>query len=334
MTHDARLAALERRGYTRRQAEFLTLVLLHSGYFLRRQHAAFFGVEDGARTTDFVRALVQHHLATRRVFDRQTQVFRIGSGMLYDAIGEPDSRLRRAAEPDVVTHRLMTLDVLTAFRERPCLATEAEKVDFFTDMHHVPVADLPGHLYRSHRPDVPPTTRHFVDRVPVLIGGFDVTFVYVQGWAPLGAFASFLNAYTPLLRRLPHAVIRFCTPDERVIERAARMCHRRFGAGTSNVTTPVDAKVILAHFDARRRFETRQFRTFTERDLERLRRDLDRFQGPYYEMWYDRWRVEGDAAQPPLRPVGLDDRAAPGVQFVPHILSDRYPFSGRIQEAA
>jgi len=70
---------------------------------LRRQHAAFFGVEDGARTTDFVRALVQRHLATRRVFDRQTQVFRIGSRMLYDAIGEPDSRLRRAAEPDVVT---------------------------------------------------------------------------------------------------------------------------------------------------------------------------------------------------------------------------------------
>jgi len=25
---------------------------------LRRQHAAFFGVEDGARTTEFVRALV------------------------------------------------------------------------------------------------------------------------------------------------------------------------------------------------------------------------------------------------------------------------------------
>jgi hypothetical protein len=64
--------------------------------------------------------------------------------MLYDAIGEPDSRLRRAAEPDVVTHRLMTLGVLTAFRERRCLATEAEKVDFFTDLHHVPVADLPG----------------------------------------------------------------------------------------------------------------------------------------------------------------------------------------------
>jgi len=227
----------------------------------------------------------------------------------------------------------MTLDVLTAFRGRPCLATEAGKLAFFTDMHHVPVADLPGHLYRSHRPDVRPTTRHFMDRVPVLIGGFDVTFVYVQGWAPLGAFAGSLNASTPLLRRLPHAVIRFCTPDERVIERAARMCHRRFGSGPSDVTTPVDAKVILAHFDARRRFETRQFRTFTELDLERLRRDLDRFQGPYYEMWCDRWRAEGDAAQPSLRPLGLDDRAAPGVQFVPHILSDRYPFSGRIQAA-
>ena len=334
MTYEARLAALERRGYTRRQSEFLVLVLLNSGYFLRRQHAAFFRVEDGSCTTDFVRALLQRHLATRRVFDRQTQVFRIGSRMLYDAIGEPDSRLRRAAEPDAITQRLMTLDVLVAFRERPYLATEAEKVHFFTDLFDVPLSDLPGHLYRSHRPDVPPTTRHFVDRVPVLLGAHDTTFVYVQGWAPLGAFAGFLNAYTPLLRRLPHAVIRFCTPDERVIDRAARMCQRRFGSPLPEVTTPADAHVVLAHFDARRRFETRQFRSFTDQELERLRRDLDRFQGPYYETWYERWRVEGAAAQPPIKPTSVDDRAAPGVQFVPHILSDRYPFSGRVQEAA
>jgi len=139
---------------SRREAEFLTLVLLHSGYPPCRQHAAFFSVEDGARTTEFV-------------------------------------------------------------------------------------------------------------RVPLLIGGFDLAFVYVQRFAPLGAFTGFLNAYTPLLRRLPHAV-----------------------------------------------------------------------QGPCYEIWYDRWRLEGDAAQPPLRTLSVEGRAAPGGQLVPHILSDRYPISGRIQEAA
>jgi hypothetical protein len=31
-----------------------TRVLFHSGHFLRRQHPAFFGVEDGARTTEIV----------------------------------------------------------------------------------------------------------------------------------------------------------------------------------------------------------------------------------------------------------------------------------------
>ena len=334
MTDEARFAALQRRGYTRRQSEFLTLVLLNIGYSLRRQHAALFRVADGSCTTEFVRGLMQRHLATRRVFDRQTQVFRTGSRMLYDVIGEPDSRLRRAAEPDAVTQRLITLDVLIACRERPYPATEAEKVDFFTDLFNVPVAALPGHLYRSHRPDVPPTTRHFVDRVPVLLGSDDLTFVYVQRWAPLGAFAGFLNAYTSLLRRLPHAVIRFCTPDERVIDRVARMCQRRFGSPCPEVTTPADATVVLAHFDARWRFEARQFRSFTDQELERLRRDLDRFQGSYYETWYERWCAEGNAAQPPITPTRVDDRAAPGFQFVPHILSDRYPFSGRIQEAA
>jgi len=144
MTDEARFAALQRRGYTRRQSEFLTLVLLNIGYSLRRQHAALFRVADGSCTTEFVRGLMQRHLATRRVFDRQTQVFRTGSRMLYDVIGEPDSRLRRAAEPDAVTQRLMTLDVLIACRERPYLATETEKVEFFTDLFNVPIAALPS----------------------------------------------------------------------------------------------------------------------------------------------------------------------------------------------
>lgn len=333
MTHDARLTALQRRGYTRRQADFLALVLVHSGYFLRRQHAAFLGVVDGSRTTDFIRALVTRHLARRQVYAGQTQVYHAVSPSLYDAIGEANSRLRRAAEPAVITQRLMTLDVLIAHRHMPCLGTEREKVDFFTEVFSVPRHDLPGRLYQSDRPGVAPTIRHFVDRVPILVGGDTTTFVYVPGWAPLGVFAAFLNAYTLLLQQVPRSRVLFCTADAGVVDRARRMCERRFAARETGSSADVRQEV-LAHFQARQRFELRQFRSFTDTERDQLRRDLERFSGPAYEQWYTQWRLDGDAAPAPDASQTQPRRGQADVQFVPFVLHERYPFVGRIQEAA
>ena len=41
--HAVRCQAIEMLGYTPRQAQFLVLVALHGGYFLRRQYVAFTG---------------------------------------------------------------------------------------------------------------------------------------------------------------------------------------------------------------------------------------------------------------------------------------------------
>ena len=47
MTNAERIQALQRLGYTEREAAFLCLAALHGGYFLRRQYAQFLGREDG-----------------------------------------------------------------------------------------------------------------------------------------------------------------------------------------------------------------------------------------------------------------------------------------------
>ena len=44
---------LEPFGYTTRQAQFLALVALHGGYFLRRQFVAFTGRTHGLATVRF-----------------------------------------------------------------------------------------------------------------------------------------------------------------------------------------------------------------------------------------------------------------------------------------
>lgn len=64
-TFQERVDAVEALGFTTRQASFLTLVTLHSGYRLRRQYAAFAGVRYGKNVRDFLDSLVTRQLATR-----------------------------------------------------------------------------------------------------------------------------------------------------------------------------------------------------------------------------------------------------------------------------
>jgi hypothetical protein len=333
MTHESRLAALERRGYTRRQAAFLALVLIHSGCFLRRQYTAFLGVADGSPTTSFVHHLVTRHLATRQAYIGRTLVYRVASPALYDAVGEPNSRHRRPVEPAAVTQRLMTLDVLIAHRDTPCLGTAGEKDEYFTRVLGVPPEDLPGRASVAPRAGTGPVRRSFAERVPVLLPADGTTFVYVPGWAPLGAFASFLNAYTPLLRRVPCCRVLFCTADTAVLERAERMCLRRFGA-SPDADPALFRRDVIAHFEARRRFEAREFRSFTDEERVRLRSDLQRFSGPRFEQWYDRWRLHGNGVAPPDGPPTGGTPGCADVRFVPFVLPDRYPFVGRAQAAA
>ena len=65
---------------------------------LRRQYSAFSGIEDGAAHR-FRPGPRRRRLATCERFDRYAQLIRLSSGLLYDAIGEPHSRLQRAADP-------------------------------------------------------------------------------------------------------------------------------------------------------------------------------------------------------------------------------------------
>jgi hypothetical protein len=227
----------------------------------------------------------------------------------------------------------MTLDVIIAHRIIPCLATEADKVRFFMDRCHVPAGDLPRRIYRSERPGVPDTTRYFVDRVPVLLGS-QPTFVYVPGWAPLGAFAAFLHAYTPLVRHLRSVEILFCTADQAMANRARRLCARGFPSAALLAPDAVRQAQVLAHFRARRRFESRQFHTFNGQELEELRRDLERYQGPSYDAWYQRWCQQGEHAMPAPGDVPTASNTGPEVRFTVFPLRHEYPLFGEGEEAA
>ncbi len=53
MTFDERVQAGAKKGFTERQARFLTTVMLHTGVCVPRQYARFCGIVYGAKTRNF-----------------------------------------------------------------------------------------------------------------------------------------------------------------------------------------------------------------------------------------------------------------------------------------
>jgi hypothetical protein len=137
MTHDERILALRDWGYGPRQAAFLALVMLHGGYFVRRQIDRFLHCKDGGVATAFLRELVCRRHARLAVYRRRTRVYHVSARPLYAAIGEEHNRNRRAVAPAETARKVMTVDLVLHTQPAQFLATEREKVAYLTDTCHV-----------------------------------------------------------------------------------------------------------------------------------------------------------------------------------------------------
>lgn len=150
MTFDDRVRALAYLGFTPRQTRFLTLVALHSGFCVRRQFAAFAGVEYGKNVRAFLDQLVSRGLARRLQFDvNRGHVYHLSAGEVYRAIGQDDNRNRRATSAALIARKLMLLDFVLAQPADEWVATEADKVALFRDRYDMALAHLPRQMPAS-----------------------------------------------------------------------------------------------------------------------------------------------------------------------------------------
>jgi hypothetical protein len=166
MTHLERVAAREHRGYPPRHAAFLELVMLHSGYFMRRQVVTFLRRRDGGVASDFLWHLVRRHAVRVGVGRRRAHLYQVFPKPLYAAIGEAENRNRRMVMPPMVIRKLMTLDLVLGGPSLTWLATEEEKIRHLTEVCHVPRSALSGTWYPGRAPFVG-TVRYFVDKAPM-----------------------------------------------------------------------------------------------------------------------------------------------------------------------
>ena len=170
-----RVGALAEFGWTGRDAEWLALVCLHSGAFLRRQYLAFVGQPHRELARRFVERCGK--AAVEEPWNGSgLRLCRIAGRPLYEALGAEHVRHRREATPEVTLRRLLSLDYVLDHLDAPWLPTEAEKVAALTGAG-VPLQVLPGRLYQGA---AEATRRYFVHKLPVALDAGRATFVFAQ----------------------------------------------------------------------------------------------------------------------------------------------------------
>jgi hypothetical protein len=134
------ILALESLGYTEREAEFLYLVAVHSGYFLRRQFDYFIDRQRGAIAQHFLEKVRAAGHAGLVDYGESRYVYHLFAKPIYRMLGNADSQNRRWKGDGQIRARLMALDCVLENEDDHYLVSEAAKVQFFAQVRGIPDA--------------------------------------------------------------------------------------------------------------------------------------------------------------------------------------------------
>lgn len=285
MTLEERVQAVAKKGFTERQARFLTTVMLHAGVCVPRQYARFCGIVHGAKTRKFFAKLVR--LGHASIYDcrhNRARIYHVDQRALYAAIGEPDSGLRRRLSINRAIQRLMVLDAIVEDPDLVWLATAEEKTANLTALTAIAPGDLP-HVTVGEGDAR--KVRYFPERFPVGIhlAGRGV-IVYVFDAPDLDDFRLFLERHAALLRALPSWTIRIVVPPQfpGIGESATKIVGQQ-------LMTPLRPVVVD---EMRWYFE--QLCTSSRSDLARFNRCRTGFSTSYSQAIYKQWKQDGEVA--------------------------------------
>ena len=259
--------------------------MLHSGVCLGRHYSAFARITHGQKVQDFFQKLVARKYATaRRCGHNTARLFHIHHKPLYEAIGEPDNRHRRPLPLSRAVERLMVLDAVLGQRDLQWLATEREKVAYFTTTWRVPLADLPSLTFSS---DAGKTVRRFADKLPIGIGEDGRTFVFLYlATRPLPVdFRMFLERHAELFRALPAWSVCVLLPHH--VANATNRYRDAFREQVGTPLRPTQLQELRWFFEARRSGSSKQ-------EGERFDRARRAFGTPRFRVLYRAWTELGD----------------------------------------
>ena len=165
-------------GWTGRKAEWIALVCLHSGCFLRSQLCYYLQI-NRMTANRFIRSLIDQGFAVEVTLREkgEPRLCRVSSRQIYRALGVENIRHRREASPRLTLVRLLSLDYVLEHPQDHWLPTEQEKVQCFHSQLKLPSRLLPSRVYQGAGGG---QRRYFVGKLPIAQAPDTVTFLYVD----------------------------------------------------------------------------------------------------------------------------------------------------------
>ena len=327
MNIDDAVQTVANKGFTERQARFLVLVMRHSGVCVMRQYAAFAGIVFGQKTRRFFDKLVTRgYASTYDCSHNRARIFHVRHRALYEAIGEPDSRLRRPPAVPRALERLMLLDAILENPQIVWLSTPEEKVAHLTTLTAISPEHLPHVAVATAGDGDERQLRLFPDRLPVGIHPEGrVVLVYLVSDPLHEDLRGFLQRHAAMLSRLPAWTLRIVLPPHL----GSSADHRR-QAAWSQVATPLREPVLG---ELRWYFERlREVRSglLAEADDARFQRARRAFQSPQFPVLYRAWQQDGEgvltvAASPTITNALTSGAAKIETLVLPHAYSHLSP---------
>jgi hypothetical protein len=302
MTQEDRTRALEGFGYIRSEAAFLCLAALHSGYFRRRQFRRFAGASRGYRDDLLIEKIISNKHGQVYGSGKKTIVYHLRSRPFYSPIGEPDNRHRRERPPFGVKAKLMAFDYVLANQKHRYLATEEEKVGYFTGELGIRIDSLPRKIYSSRKTEST-TDRYFVDKFPIYLSGSSrqlvVSFCYVdEGVIATPGFETYLKQYMALFRALGRFRVIYVATKEHSFRLAEKTFYHFFDPSRRDKTDTNESSRarLLDYFRLEHLYRAEQFELLDAAKLEELRSLRKEFKGEKFESLFGLWRERGEEA--------------------------------------
>jgi hypothetical protein len=287
----SRVQALMDLGFPIRQARFLVHVLVFSGVFLERQYRAFTGLVHGQKTADFLSKLVGDGYATPTTPGalHRGRLYHVQYKPLYEAIGEPNNRHRKAASLGRFVERLMLLDAVLADRHYGWLGTEQDKRKYFREALEQDMRD-DWYPHLTFGTGAEKTTRFFPDKLPVgvpLKGARRHVFLYLATREVPIDFRAFLLRHADLLKSVDEWTIRVLLP--RRFRKAAALYRYAVRDAYLMPLAPQDTEELDWYFRGRRGEVVCPSR---DRDLD-LATAAGKFGAARFEALYRPWLQRG-----------------------------------------
>jgi hypothetical protein len=224
---DGFIPALQSLGYTQREAAFLYLVTVHSGYFVRRQFDYFIDRNKGAIVSNFLaKAQVAGHIEVIE-YARGWRVYHLRSRTVYRLANLPESGNRQRKGDAAIRSSLITLDyVLENYETEHFLVGMEEKINFLR-LHR----GCPMSFYQDANRELSSVLKSSVisleDRYCPATSLVHILFVD-EGLLSMSKFQRVLVEMEPVLCHLGNFELIYGSNSERNFEQAGREFDRRF----------------------------------------------------------------------------------------------------------